>query len=79
MTHRGKVKNGVVVLDDPKALPDGTDVIVEPVKSKSKPTRKAKQLKKYRQRLMKYAGKADGLPSDASRNLEHYLYGHPKR
>jgi hypothetical protein len=45
MTHRGKVKNGVVVLDDPKAIADGTDVIVEPVKSKSKPTRKANQPK----------------------------------
>ncbi len=79
MSYRGKVNNGVIVLDDPKALPDGTEVTVVPVKSKSKPTRKAKQPKKYRQRLMKYAGKADGLPSDASRNLEHYLYGHPKR
>jgi ribosomal protein L18 len=29
--------------------------------------------------LLKYAGKAAGLPSDASRNHDHYLYGTPKR
>ncbi len=29
--------------------------------------------------LTKFAGKAKGLPADASRNLEHYSYGHRKR
>ena len=29
MTVRGKVKNGKVVLDKPRAFPDGTDVVME--------------------------------------------------
>jgi uncharacterized protein (DUF433 family) len=29
--------------------------------------------------LLKYAGKAVGLPEDASINHDHYLYGTPKR
>jgi hypothetical protein len=33
MTHRGRVKNGVVVLDDPKALAEGTEVSVRPVQA----------------------------------------------
>lgn len=79
MNYRGKVKNGVVVLDGAMALPEGTEVTVEPVKPKPKRTKNAKQPKKYRQRLMKFAGRAEDLPPDASTNLEHYLYGHPKR
>ena len=31
MTLRGHVKNGVIVLDDPVQLPDGTEVRVEAV------------------------------------------------
>jgi hypothetical protein len=29
--------------------------------------------------LLEFAGKADGLPPDYSTNLDHYLYGVPKR
>jgi len=29
--------------------------------------------------LLEFAGKAEGLPSDYSTNLDHYLYGVPKR
>ena len=29
--------------------------------------------------LLEFAGQADGLPSDYSANLDHYLYGVPKR
>lgn len=31
MTYHGKVKNGVVVLDSQAHLPEGADVLVEPV------------------------------------------------
>ena len=30
-------------------------------------------------KLMKYAGRAVGLPEDAALNHDHYLYGAPKR
>lgn len=29
--------------------------------------------------LLEFAGKAEGLPPDYSANLDHYLYGLPKR
>lgn len=29
--------------------------------------------------LLEFAGKAEGLPPDYSTNLDHYLYGVPKR
>ena len=29
--------------------------------------------------LANFAGKAKGLPPDAARNVDHYLYGHAKR
>ena len=29
--------------------------------------------------LLEFAGKAQGMPSDYSTNLDHYLYGVPKR
>jgi hypothetical protein len=76
MTVRGRVKNGVVVLPAGCELPDGTAVSVRPIqklaaKSNGKPSR--------RRKLLRHAGKATGLPADAARNLEHYLYGHAKR
>ncbi len=33
MTLHGKIQNGVVVLDGPVSLPDGTEVFVQPVES----------------------------------------------
>ena len=81
MAARGKVKNGKVILDDPKALPEGAEVEVRPVK-KGKPPAKPSQGKKGRrslaERLAPFIGKAEGLPPDASANLDHYLYGVPK-
>ena len=71
MTYRGRVQSGVVVLDDPKAMVDGTVVQVEPVGSDA-PASNADPLKDL-------IGKVDGLPADASRNKHHYLYGQPKR
>jgi len=72
MTYRGHVKNGLIVLDDHVTLPDGAEVTVELLgEEHSKPT--------LGQVLLKHAGKAKGLPPDASRNLDHYLYGAPKK
>src|SRR5438876_130432 len=71
MTYRGKVKNGVIVLDDKAVLPEGTVVAVEPLPSKSKKTKEDPIYK-----IGKKA-RASGIP-DLARNLDHYLYGHPK-
>jgi len=59
-------------------LPEGTEVTVEPIRGKRKPASGRKRRTGLRPGVMKFAGKAKGLPSDASRNLDHYLYGHPK-
>ena len=69
MTYRGKIKGGVVVLEEGVSLPEGTDVQVEP--APEKPT--------WAEVFKDVIGKAKGLPSDAARNHDHYLYGTPKR
>lgn len=82
MTLRGKIKKGKVHLDDPKALPDGTEVEVRPVKKPklAKPSKtKRKKPGTLAERLAPFIGKAKGLPADMSVNLDHYLYGLPKR
>jgi hypothetical protein len=84
MTIRGKIKNGKVLLDNPKALPEGTEVEVRPVKKRKpaakprKPTTKARP-RSLAERFANVIGKAPGLPPDASVNHDHYLYGLPKR
>jgi hypothetical protein len=82
MTARGKIRNGKVILDDPNALPDGTEVEVRRAK-KRKPTAKERKPKvrprTLAERLANVVGKATGLPADASVNHDHYLYGTPKQ
>lgn len=73
MVYTGHVRNGVVFLDGSVRLPEGTQVeVVVPVQPG--PDNALPQA-----RIMEFAGKFTGLPEDASRNLEHYLYGAPKR
>lgn len=74
MTLEGTVKNGVVVLDPPAQLPDGTKVkiwVEIPAETPPKP--------KLRERLLKLAGTVDDLPPDMARNHDHYIHGAPKR
>jgi len=84
MTVRGKVKNGKVLLDKPRAFPDGTEVEVKSVKKTRKPSKARTKKKKapprsLAERYAAFIGKAKGLPADMSENLDHYLYGLPKR
>ena len=79
MTYRGKVKNGVIVLDDPKAMPEGTEVSVRPLKRCTrKGVRKAGPPTVY-ERYRRFIGVIKDLPPDSSINIDHYLYGAPKR
>jgi hypothetical protein len=71
MSLVGHILNGVVVFDAPIALPDGTAVRVEPMDASEPPS--------LLERLGDVVGKAEGLPADASQNVDHYLYGHPKK
>ena len=83
MTVRGKIKNGKVLLDNPSALPDGTEVEVRPLKKARKPKKAPKKAKlasrSLAERLAPFIGAVNDLPPDMSVNLDHYLYGHPKQ
>ncbi len=73
----GHVQNGVVILDAPGAVQEGDAVVVKvvagatPKKRSTKPT--------VHRALANLAGKAEGLPPDASENIDCYLYGHAQR
>jgi hypothetical protein len=72
VTYRGKVKNGVIVLDAPASLPEGAEVEVSPTKTGQEPPTWAEVFKDV-------IGKAEGLPPDSSINHDHYLYGARKK
>lgn len=78
MVYRGRVENGVVVLEVPGALRDGTEVAIQPLTRRSNEVKRAERPTVSRA-LKRLAGKAKGLPPDAARNVDHYLYGHAKR
>jgi hypothetical protein len=78
MTYSGKVRNGVVVFDAPVPLAEGAPVNVEAIEPE-KPTGAAEEGPTWGEVLKDVIGKAEGLPSDAARNHDHYLYGTPKR
>lgn len=77
MTYKGHVRNGVVVLDEPADLPDGTDVNVLPV-GKVSPVKMRGQPPTLYERLKPVIGKAKGLTPDAALHHDHDLYGLPK-
>ena len=69
MTTSGTIQRGAVVLDSPTTLPDGTKVEIS-ITSEN-PTQ-------Y-DHMKPFIGIFDGLPPDASAQVDHYLYGVPKR
>ena len=75
MVLHGRVRNGVIVLEG-ASLPEGTPVRVQ---AEDAPRRRRQPAKKAKRSLLKHAGTAKNLPADAARNLDHYLYGHPKQ
>jgi hypothetical protein len=72
MTYIGRIKGGVVVFDGEQKPGEGTVVRIETLESTDKAVAGGN-------RLMKWAGRIDGLPADSSVQLDHYLYGHPKK
>ena len=77
MTYRGHVHNGAVVLDERAALPEGASVEVsvlsEPQTSRSGPS------PTFYSEFKDLIGQVKNMPEDGAVNLDHYLYGHPKR
>ena len=78
MVYRGRVKNGMVVLEGSVRLEEGAEVSVRPLRRATRASGRKKPPTLY-ERLKSVAGKAKGLPPDASVNHDHYLYGMPKR
>lgn len=62
--------NMVVMLDELPILPEGTEVQVAVIPPGNEESTLGS-------RLMKSAGKLEGLPSDFARNHDHYLHGAP--
>ncbi len=77
MTYIGEVRDGVIVLENGVRLPDGTRVQVEPLKGE--PPTGEPEPGSLAAMLLEFAGIADDLPPDLSRNHDHYLYGTPKK
>jgi hypothetical protein len=76
----GQVKNGLVVPDAGSALPEGARVVIEILtESESKAPPTAPDPARRERAFMKFAGIIDDLPEDAFENVDHYLYGHPKK
>lgn len=76
MYHGRVAKGGKILLDDPSAIAVGTEVLVRPIKSRSKGNGHRDRTPRP---IMKFAGKLKGLPRDASRKIDEYLYGRAKR
>jgi len=70
MPYKGHVKNGVIVIEEPVNIPEGTEVSIE-IAEGDGPT--------LAERLASVIGTAKALPDDAAENLDHYLYGTPKK
>lgn len=77
MVYRGHVRNGKIELDQAVSLPEGAEVqvafptVAAPDDEEQGPT--------LYERMKDFIGVVDDLPPDASVNIDHYLYGHPKR
>jgi len=71
MIYMGTVQGGKIVIDGDKKPEDGSLVRIEIVDERLDESSLSKA-------LLKLAGTAEG-PADASLNVDHYLYGLPKK
>ena len=67
MVYHGRVQNGQVVLDPPQRLPEGVEVSVEVIETQAAVVPSTSP-------LMRYAGRAEDLPEDASESIDSVLY-----
>lgn len=83
MTYKGHVENGLIVPDEPIQIEDGASILFEiTAKNDSDGDCHAEDdgaTLSLTQLLSRFAGQAQTLPEDAAENLDHYLYGVPKK
>jgi hypothetical protein len=77
MTFRGRVKNGVVVLDPPASLPEGSLVEVSAVPEGPGDVPSPRQT--LAERYADVIGIVEGLPADLSVEHDHYIHGSARR
>ena len=71
MTLRGRIKNGGVVFDEPPALPEGTEVLVQTVEqSAAEPASPGGP--SIWDKLLELEGTAQGLPPDLPERHDEY-------
>ena len=76
MTIAGTVKDGVVILECYPPLADGTLVeVIVPPSNQELPEAQGPTMRS----LLKFAGRANDLPSDMAEQHDHYIHGTPKR
>ena len=76
MVYRGHVKGGVVVFEKGEALPEGTEVRIEPVApAESSPAERRTLAEQFADVI----GTVPELPADMAAQHDHYLHGAPKR
>ena len=71
MVYLGKVKNGVVVLENGAGLPDGTEVRVEPF---SRDENVAAEGPTLAEQFADIIGTVPELPADMAAQHDHYLH-----
>jgi len=74
MTYLGHVQDGIIVLDGQPNLPEGATVQVVLVAPVS--TQPVDGSPSLYERLAPVIGSAKHLPTDASQNVDEYLYGY---
>ena len=78
MTYRGRIEKGKVVLDESVQIPEGSVVTIVVV-PQLQDTNSAEEGPTLLERLKNFKGTAKNMPCDASQNVDHYLYGLPKK
>ena len=78
MVYRGHIRDGRIELDEQVRLPEGAPVEVS-ITPQPPAVQEDELGPTLYERLKPVIGIAKGLPPDASINVDHYLYGHPKR
>lgn len=68
MSYQGHVENGVILLDEPAELPEGTLVRIEPV------VRRLTLAEQFADVI----GSVPDLPTDMAQHHDHYVHGTPK-
>jgi hypothetical protein len=80
MTYRGRVQDGMVLLEEAIDLPNGTQVRVEPVNQTGiADATKLPEPPSWAEVFKDVLGKAENLPEDLAENHDHYIRGTPKK